>query len=261
MNSVKVVVPLYKTDLNESEQMSLRRSVEVLNKHPFSIICPEDLDLEPLESYFENLNWEIKRFPSRFFENIDGYNQLMLSEVFYQAFSDVDYILICQTDVFVFRDELKFWCEKNSDYIGAPWIGSPRNFWNKLMLALRNLANQKKKSSHHFFKVGNGGFSLRKVETMLKIVKELQGEIRYYQENRDEKHFHQEDVFISIFAKTKFPEMQIPGYGEALGFCIDRKPHIAYKLNNHTLPFACHGFNKPKVRKFWQPFLERELKN
>jgi len=89
----------------------------------------------------------------------------------------------------------------------------------------------------------------------------LKTEIQFFQENRDEKHFYQEDIFISIFAKTKFPEMQIPGYKEALGFCMDRKPHIAYKLNNNKLPFACHGFNKPKVRKFWQPVLERELKN
>ncbi len=261
MNSVKIVIPLYKTDLNESEQMSICRSLEVLADHQFTIICPEDLDISEIEKLFQNIDYEVKRFSSEFFKNIDGYNQLMLSEVFYEAFSGIDYILICQTDVFVFRDELDFWCEKNYDYIGAPWIGSPRNLWNKLMLNFRNWVNKRKKSSHHFFKVGNGGFSLRKVDAMLKIVKELKTEIQFFQENRDEKHFYQEDIFISIFAKTKFPEMQIPGYKEALGFCMDRKPHIAYKLNNNKLPFACHGFNKPKVRKFWQPVLERELKN
>ena len=185
----------------------------------------------------------------------------MLSEVFYEAFSDVDYILICQTDVFVFKDELNDWCSRNYDYIGAPWIGSQRNFWNKFMLVFRNLFNKKKKSSHHFFKVGNGGFSLRKVEMMQKIVQSFPKEIEYFQKNRDEKRFHQEDVFISIYAKTQFPEMQIPDYQEASQFCMDRKPQIAFKLNHRQLPFACHGFNKPKVRKFWQPILEKELKN
>jgi len=261
MNSVRIVVPVYKTDLNETEQMSLVRSLEVLNAHQFAIVCPEGLDLSPVQQYFGNVKWEEKRFPAHFFKSIDGYNQLMLSEIFYEAFSDVGYILICQTDVFVFRDELNFWCEKNYDYIGAPWIGSERNFWNKLMLKIRNLVSKKKKSSHHFFKVGNGGFSLRRVNMMLKIVKELRDEIQFYQQNRDEKHFYQEDIFISIFAKSKFHEMKIPGYKEALKFCMDRKPQIAYKLNNGKLPFACHGFDKPKVRNFWQPLLERELRN
>ena len=261
MHLVKVVVPLYKTDLNSTELFSLKQSVAILNNHKFVIVCPRDLDISNLEIHFRNVDLEIKRFDNEYFKSIDGYNRLMLSEAFYSAFSDSEYILICQTDVFVFRDELNDWCNRNYDYIGAPWIGSQRNFWNKMMLVLRNLFNKKKKSSHHFFKVGNGGFSLRKVEMMQKIVQSFPKEIEYFQENRDEKHFHQEDIFISIYAKTQFPEMQIPDYQEALQFCMDRKPHIAFKLNHHQLPFACHGFNKPKVRKFWQPILENELKN
>lgn len=261
MNSVKIVIPIYKTDLNESEQMSLSRSLKILNTHQFVVACPDGLNLNPLNKYFENVKWEEQRFPAHFFKGIDGYNQLMLSEIFYEAFSDVDYILICQTDVFVFRDELNLWCDKNYDYIGAPWIGSKRNFWNKLMLRIRNLLNKRKKSSHHFFKVGNGGFSLRKVGMMQRIVKELKTEIQFFQRNPDEKHFYQEDIFISIFAQSKFSEMKIPGFEEALGFCMDRKPHMAFKLNDNNLPFACHGFDKPKVRKFWQPILQKELNN
>ena len=138
MNSVKIVIPLYKTDLDETEIMSLKRSIQVLSKHQFTIVCPNHLEINSLANFFENVDWEVKRFSDHFFKNIDGYNQLMLSEVFYKAFSDVDYILICQTDVFVFRDELNDWCNKNYDYIGAPWIGSQRNFWNKSMLAFRN---------------------------------------------------------------------------------------------------------------------------
>jgi hypothetical protein len=252
MKSVKIVIPIYKTDLDEFEQMSLKRSVEILGKHFFSVVCPEGLDLSPIENYFKEVKFEIKRFSPHFFKGIDGYNLFMLSPEFYQAYLDVDYILICQTDVYVFKDDLLKWCDKNYDYIGAPWIASPQNAWNKLMLKIRNAFNKKKKSDHYFFKVGNGGFSLRKVEMMHKIVVELKSDIEKKLQTRDQMKFYQEDVFLSLYAPKFFPEMKIPDYKEAVDFCIDRKPHIAYKINGNKLPFACHGFNKPKVRAFWQ---------
>lgn len=252
MKSVKIVVPIYKSDLDEFEQMSLKRSVEILGRHTFSIACPEGLDLKQVEPYFRGVDFEIKRFSAHYFKGIDGYNRFLLSPEFYETYLGVDYILICQTDVYVFRDDLQKWCEKNYDYIGAPWIASPQNAWNKLMLKIRNAFNKKKKSNHHFFKVGNGGFSLRKVETMHKITVELKDEIEKMLKTRDEFKFYQEDVFISLYASRFFPEMKIPDYREAVDFCIDRKPHIAYKINGNKLPFACHGFNKPKVRSFWQ---------
>lgn len=252
MKLVKIVVPIYKIDLDEFEQKSLRRSIQVLKNFTFSIVCPEGLDISKIEPYFQNVSWEVLRLDSQFFQGIEGYNRLMLSEEFYKEFLDVEYILICQTDVFVFRDDLIYWCEKNYDYIGAPWIASPQNAWNKWMLKIRNAFNSKKKSDHHFFKVGNGGFSLRKVQTMFRIVTELKPEIEKMLLTRDEMKFYQEDVFISLYAPRFFPEMKIPDYKEAVDFCIDRKPHIAFKINGNKLPFACHGFNKPKVKAFWE---------
>lgn len=54
-----------------------------------------------------------------------GYNRLMLSEDLYSAFSNYEYILICQSDAYIFRDELKEWCEAGYDYVGAPWLRRP----------------------------------------------------------------------------------------------------------------------------------------
>ena len=251
MHLVKVVVPLYKTVLNQTELFSLKQSVSILKNHKFTIVCPYNLDVSNLEIHFENVDFEVKRFDDEYFKSIDGYNRLMLSGEFYSAFSDSQYILICQTDVFVFRDELTDWCKKDFDYIGAPWLASKRSLWNKSMLKTRNFFNKKKKSGHHFFKVGNGGFSLRKVKTMLEIVQNLKKEIQFFQKNRDEKNFYQEDVFISLYAPKIFPQMKIPDFRTAALFCLDRKPKIGFELNKGQFPFACHGFDKPKVKKFW----------
>lgn len=252
MKSVKVLVPIYKSDLDEFEQMSIKRSVEILGNHPFCIVCPEGLDLSQIEPFFQAIKFEVKRFSPHYFKGIDGYNLFMLSADFYAAFLEVDYILICQTDVYVFKDDLQKWCKKDYDYVGAPWIASPQNVWNKWMLKIRNAFNKNKKSDHHFFKVGNGGFSLRKVEMMHQIVVELKSDIEKQLQTRDEFKYYQEDVFLSLYAPKFFPDMKIPGYKEAVDFCIDRKPHLAFEINGNKLPFACHGFNKPKVKAFWE---------
>jgi len=253
---VRIIIPIYKNTLNELEEASLKQSFKVLKNHHFSIVCPEDLNVQPILKTAENIKLDIVRFPPKYFKGIEGYNSLMLSEEFYEKFLESKYILICQTDVIVIKDELEYWCSKDYDYIGAPWIASSRNFWNKSMLTIRNLFNKKKKSSLHFFKVGNGGFSLRNVSKHYEVVTKHQKEIEYYQQNRVPEKLHVEDMFFSLKAPELIPDFKIPDYKEALGFAMDRKPKLALKMNNNKLPFALHGFDKPKVRKFWKPIIK-----
>ena len=255
MDIVRVVVPIYKTDFSNYEKISLHRSLDVLKNHAFSIVCPDNLDVSSVESLFEGVNYDVRRFPPDYFKGIAGYNKLMLSEDFYAAFPDCEYILICQTDVFVFSDQLLAWCAKGYDYIGAPWIASRQFFLKKMLFSAVNFFRIKKKSQHQFFKVGNGGFSLRKVDAMKNIVSSLKEDIVFCLQHKDGRRYHQEDVFISIYAPTRIAGIKIPEYTEAVGFSMDRKPHLAYKINNNQLPFACHGFNKSKVKAFWKPII------
>jgi hypothetical protein len=53
--------------------------------------------------------------------------------------------------------------------------------------------------------------------------------------------------------------MKIPDYREAVDFCIDRKPEMAVEINGGKVPFACHGFNKPKVSDFWKPLIDKAV--
>src|SRR5690554_154563 len=130
---VRVIIPIYKNTLNELEATSLKQSFKILKNHHFSLICPENLDIQPILNFEKNNTIEVVRFPNEYFKGIEGYNRLMLSEEFYEKFLESKYILICQTDVIVIKDELEYWCSKNYDYINAPWIASSRNFWNKSM--------------------------------------------------------------------------------------------------------------------------------
>src|SRR5690606_31898493 len=118
----------------------------------------------------------------------------------YRRFVAYEYMLICQTDVFVFRDELLQWCEKDYDYIGAPWIASKQHLLTKVLFQITNFfkSRKKKKSTAHFFKVGNGGFSLRKVQTMLKIVTDQKENIGYVSAHPNRHGHHIEDVYFSL---------------------------------------------------------------
>ena len=104
---VIVVVPLYTTQLSADDVVSLERTIAVLGKHPLAVVCPEGLDLSPLDNLLHPGTPAVERFPPTYFKGVEGYNQLMLSTQFYSRFAGYEYLLICQTDAFVFEDKLE----------------------------------------------------------------------------------------------------------------------------------------------------------
>lgn len=254
MEKVVVAIPLYKTGLSDYEMLSLKRSLHMLGSHPITIICPQGLDFAPLQGLLNNIPHNILQFEDHYFKSASGYNALMLSEVFYNSLSNYEYVLICQTDVFVFEDRLEYWCNKGYDYIGAPWIASKQTPLKHLLLTLSNLFKKKKKTTAHFFRTGNGGFSLRRVATMQHIVSSQKENIAHLLQNPNIYSHQNEDIYFSLVAPL-YTKMKIPDYVEAVDFAIDRKPDISLKLNHNKLPFACHRFYNKGVANFWLPII------
>ncbi len=229
--SVVIVIPIYKNTLSEGERLSLNQCMKILGNYSIVFAQPESLDSTAIN--FEG-KIKVERFPDKYFKTVLGYNELMLSEFFYQRFSDKKYMLIYQLDAYVFKDELKEWCAKEYDYIGAPWIASSNTLLNRFVKLFHS--KKKKERSKIFFKVGNGGFSLRKVKTHAEIAQEMSQEITTMLSSNKDDFTVMEDVFWSIKVPAKYPSFKIPGYKEALGFAMDRKPELAIKLNNNKLP-------------------------
>lgn len=250
-----VVVPLYTAALGADDLLSLRRTVRMLGRHPLAIACPEGLDLTPLAPIFGGTLPRLERFEAGYFAGVEGYNRLMLSPGFYRRFADFEQLLVCQTDAYVFADRLDDWAARGHDYIGAPWIASPRNAWNIGLQRLTNVFRPVGKRDEHYFRVGNGGFSLRRVALMLRITEEQRDDIAQRLAHPGPDLLHVEDKYFSLVAPQRYPQMRIPDYREAVGFCIDRRPKLALQINGGQLPFACHGFNKRNVREFWQPLI------
>lgn len=256
-HTVNVIIPVYKTKLNELEKVSLDRIYQVLQKHPLVVIKPQSLNITPLLEEYPQLT--VEEFDDNYFKSISGYNRLMLSSEFYQRFSDCQYILICQLDAYVFTDELIKWCNKGYDYIGAPWLVRP--IYNFPLLALASWIKKQYCNLFHRpnsqitnFKVGNGGFSLRKVSSHLQATSKLKHIIEEYLAHT-KNHIFNEDVFFSVEVNRHGLCFTYPTYSEALQFSFDKYPALCYELNNSRLPFGCHSWYKRRMKKFWFPII------
>lgn len=252
---VNILIPVYQPVTDPNERRSLDQCMKVLSGHPITIIKPASLDLADILATYPQL--QVENFADHYFKNIQGYNQLMLAPEFYARFLQYEYMLIYQLDAYVFRDELLDWCQKGYDYIGAPWIIKPKytKLYYRIFLAfkgaLNKMLNKPYEESLILGKVGNGGFSLRKVARFHDVTIFLKQKIDAYLAKGASKGVYNEDVFWAV-EPTDF---SYPGYEEALRFAFDRHPQIAIEQAHRQLPFGCHGWNKPAKLPFWDSII------
>jgi hypothetical protein len=267
LKPVAVVVPLSnRTYLTPEEEISFRHLTHFLGEHDKYLVVPESLQLE-------HPGFGIKRFSDKFFGSAKAYTRMMLSPKFYKAFSEYKYILIYHLDSLVFSDQLMKWCETDLDYIAPPWFNCPDS------------------PSVTAPRVGNGGFSLRKIQSFLRVIYSPRNSIdphkywadfcsynpRYIQyinlprkylkrlkifnnarwqlfRWRHSRNIRNEDHFWSEEAVNYYPEFKIASFDTGLRFAFEVAPRTCYELNNRNLPFGCHAWHKFD-RNFWEPYL------
>ncbi|MGC3976972.1 MAG: DUF5672 family protein [Paludibacteraceae bacterium] len=238
--------------------------MNILKSYDIFLITFKKLNLDLYQTVFNEyaIKLNIIFFEKEYFADLKGYNALMLQSYFYKCFAKYSYMLIYQLDCFIFRDELNKWCEKNYDYIGAPWF----------------TGNSSHEEGAELWKVGNGGFSLRKVETFIKILeykKNIYTTKRAYKitkanygslfdfikmtflgkNNRIkdllESWNDAEDIFYCLVLENTKLKLNIPNIKEAMQFAFEKSPAYLFKLNNQTLPFGCHAWKKYQYETFW----------
>lgn len=264
-----IVIPIYR-EPTPDELVSLHQCCTVLSRYPMIIVAPEGFSLATYESLWQSygLTFSIEYFDSVFFQNIAGYNRLMLSEEFYLRFEQYDYILIYQPDAYVFEDQLDRWCQKRYDYIGAPLVGQHTDDLFSPSLSLR---------------VGNGGFSLRKVQAYLNYFngkqyvftpKQLINKIGVWQKpytrifvwlfmllgwrNTPKSvaahwQYNEDDFWSGILDDSNYALLK-PTPQEALLFAFERFPAEMYAITQ-KLPFGCHAWKKYQYDEFWKQYI------
>jgi hypothetical protein len=74
--SATIVVPVYKTKLDNMEILSFKQCIKILGKYPIALICPKFLDISSyIKIAIENNKFLlIETFEDFYFSNIEGYN-------------------------------------------------------------------------------------------------------------------------------------------------------------------------------------------
>ncbi|MFT4204401.1 MAG: DUF5672 family protein [Chitinophagaceae bacterium] len=261
--SVAVVIPVYKAyyELDYYEQLSLRQCFKVLYAYPIVFVGPRSLDISAYKNISPATGTYHETFDNHYFQDVHGYNALMLSKAFYQRFAQYAYILVYQLDAFVFRDDLTYWCRQGFDYIGAPWLTTHMrsNIFSQARRNVKWKSIYKNNIVHpdtclpldeqFYNKVGNGGFSLRKTASFLHVLEQMPEMVASYL-GKSRHHFYNEDVFWSLEVNRKETVLKIPHYKTAVHFSIEFQPELAFKLTKGQLPFGCHDWDN--YLPFWK---------
>lgn len=263
--SVSVIIPLYKSRPTDNELCAFRQCFKILGKYDIYVVTYQELCLKEYNSV---INQEIhcKYFDRKYFESIAGYNELLKEYCFYKTFKKYDYILIYQLDAWVFKDALVEWCTKKYDYIGAPWFTDFGVY----------------DEEHKLWKVGNGGFSLRRVKRFLYVTnprarflssrevfrtfykgyKDLpscllkclgrKNNVAYFlQKNPIYKAYNEDSYFSIVLSQYELMKMYIPDVEQAAYFSFERSPRYLFNLTSEQLPFGCHAWEKYDA-DFWK---------
>ena len=261
---VAVVVPLStRNTFLPEEEISLRHIQRFLDRYDKYFVIPEGLDI----SY---PGFQTRCFNRRYFGSVAANTKLMLSAKFYESFKDYRYLLLHHLDSLVFSDQLAQWCNEDYDYIGSPWIEFEGEAYSELQ---RN-------------KVGNGGLSLRKIESFLDVFYSKQywedpsrswqslrsahsivgsfvrlprvilKYMRFSNNARSEMAHYpwNEDIFWANRAAHYYPEFKIAPVDAALRFAFECHPRRCFERNESRVPFGCHAWQKYD-REFWEPYI------
>lgn len=236
MRKVVIVVPLYKIELSKLENISLMQLYRVLGKYPIVYACPEKM-----RTTLSGSALTVEFFPDGYFQNVQSYSRLCLEKMFYERFQMFEFMLIYQTDAFVFKDDLSYWCNQGYDYIGAPWP------W----ILHRTEPFRLKK------RVGNGGLSLRRITSILRVL-QMKEKILDTFGNPDEL-LDAEDLFFSYAYTLDLVDFRLPRPAIATQFSLER--HNERKVQNilkgGAVPFGCHGWSNAWDYSLWYPIISR----
>ncbi len=245
---VCVVIPIYKNTFSREEELNVKNTINKFSGLKVFFIAPSDINTAYYTRMFNNIAFAL--FDKDYFKSIKDYNRLMLSKELYERFIEYDYMCICQPDVWIIKKtkDLLIIAEKGFDYYGAPWL-------KKKYLALLPHVPEKKwtnrlyKFVNFFYRryplvVGNGGFSLRKVDSTISLLE------RWKHQAAD--WFDNEDTFFSFIGKYKDDSFVLAPLDLAKHFSLETHSRRVI-TEEGIVPVGVHAYGK------WYPNLKNEM--
>lgn len=263
MASAVVVIIAHKPELDELERISLSQCHRVLGSHPIRIVCPRGLRVDRYREITPDVEFDF--IHPRWQSTYAGFNRLKILPFLYRRYRSFEFILFYELDAFVFRDELDEWCRKGYDYVGAPWLSDDMDLRSPSV------------------GVGNGGFSLRRVDAMLRVTRSFRwvdppiglARRKYWSRGQWVRGLASmvlnstlrnntfsllnnwrghEDIFWGERVPRLFPWFKLAPPEEAAAFSFEEYPRRLSTELGGRLPFGCHGWARYDL-EFWRPHI------
>lgn len=246
---VVTVIPVHLREPSELEKISLTQLLVVLPHYPIAFMAPFGLDTTWYEDFCRGkADVSIVRFA---WKGHRQYSELILSPLFYKAFQEYQFMLTYHLDAFVFRDELTQWCQLNYDFIGSV-IYNP--IWQQLNTPLRNKIGFGVPGGYF----GNGGFSLKKIDSFYRLTSTFRLFITGYDWfARKRKALFLDDLFVARYFPKLSPSFRIAPreVAQRFGAAYEEDDVMPLPFDGQdidALPFGTHGWIQFKP-EFWKP--------
>ena len=202
-NKCCIVIPTHKEKLDGNDELSFKRCIDVFGgKREIKLVVPNSIDTKYYEQYGDVI--KIYKVNDKWLSSIKEYNYMCCNIDFWSLFKDYDYVLIYQTDCWVFDDRLDYFMGLDYDWYGAPW-------------------------PHLKDKVGNGGFFFFFFSKMLSIA---------------QKYTYKSDSIEGVedtwFCVTHSDELNICDLHTACNFSIENITN-KYLTEVDNIPMGLHG--------------------
>ena len=265
MSRPVVLIIVHRPILAWHEEISLRQCLRVLGHHPIRLLCPAGLDLTAYLRVAPRI--EADFIPPRWLKDYRAFNRLKILPFLYRRYAAFEHILFYELDAFVFRDDLMDWCSRGWDYVGAPWFEGHQS-------AAPDAAPAG---------VGNGGFSLRRTQPVLRALRSFGHVIPVSTVFADWRAHRgtpgslwlllsrltyrnnffaplndfagNEDEFWGRFAARRFPWFRVAPYDVAKRFSFEVNAPRLHRETGGQLPFGCHKW-MTLTPEFWRPIVE-----
>ena len=241
-----VVLPWWPHRVSDEERMSLESIACFAGALEIIVVAPQASCLPPVVH-----PCRVEVFNKAFFVDAWAYSSLLMTTQFYERLACYEQIVVVQSDVLLLRHLAPLVGSRYPwSYVGAPWI------------------TQDPSGALCFMGVGNGGFSLRRTQDFIDVLREpfFPSWPQFTSRSRGlalwavlsccsmarvtgERMAHlllhrgiHEDVFWSKVAPCLSPRFTIAPINDALTFSYETFPRFVHAANHGQIPYGVHGW-------------------
>ena len=228
-----VVIPLYKDTFTAFEKRNLANTFRLFgDRYDICVLCPQLLSGDFVGKTF-GFTPMYCREGSIYFSGKNSYSRMMERAELYDRFSQWDYMLLVQADVWLFNNtpyKIEDYLSKESVYMGALWH-----------------PDYSKTIGMEGVTCGNGGLSLRNNRRLAQLLRNSN--------SRNERLRSVEDQYITYML---YHDGLMTSEEDAFGFSIDNFPEYWLERLDGDMPLGVH-MSKPEWKSLWAPYVSSDM--